>query len=127
MNGAAAHYLPRSRNRPLPTIQIHYDGWLSLPEDARQHLALVTGSRLEVELADGMIMLRPARQDTETIAAEPSVLAEPEPMGSAAELAEEPAAPKRGPGRPRKTVAQNLSPRIKVGGRRKSDSPDQQV
>src|SRR4028118_332549 len=55
-----------SRNtRPKPprmsTIQMHYDGWFTLPAAARQKFHLTTGDRLEVELVGDTIVLRPAR------------------------------------------------------------------
>ena len=107
----------------MPPIQIHYDGWLSLPDEARRHLGLVTGSQLEIELADGMLILRPA-SSARAVPALPAA-ATPEPITAVAEPATadvETAAPKRG--RPRKSVAPDLVPRIKVGGRRKSSQPD---
>ncbi len=112
----------------MPTIQIHYDGWLSLPAEARKHLAIVTGSRLEIELADGALVLRPAQQQAATTSPEAVVAAptEPEPVEAAAEpdeAAAETTTPKRGPGRPRKAVPTDVEPVIKVGGRRKSATP----
>jgi AbrB family looped-hinge helix DNA binding protein len=90
----------------MSTIQMHYDGWFTLPAAARQKFHLATGDRLEVELVGDTIVLRPARQ------------------GAAAERA--PAAPapepaaKRGPGRPRKVPAlAALPPGLKTRGRRK--------
>jgi bifunctional DNA-binding transcriptional regulator/antitoxin component of YhaV-PrlF toxin-antitoxin module len=113
----------------LPTIQLHYDGWLTLPAEARRHLAVVTGSRLEIELTDGGLFLRPAGQaavvsptavQTAPSPAKPELAqAKTEPDETAAETV----LPKRGPGRPRKAVPQDLAPRIKVGGRRKSILP----
>ena len=116
--------LPIEGEPPLSTIPIHYDGWLSLPDEARRHLRLVTGSELEVELADGVLILRPA-SSARAVPALPAAAA-PEPIAAAAEpaaAAVETAAPKRG--RPRRTVVPDLAPRLKVGGRRKSSQPDQ--
>ena len=113
----------------MPTIQIHYDGWLSLPAEARRHLAIVTGSRLEIELADGALVLRPAQQQAATTSPEAVVAAptEPEPVVETAaepdEAAAEETTPKRGPGRPRKTVPTDPASPIKAGGRRKSTAP----
>jgi AbrB family looped-hinge helix DNA binding protein len=42
----------------MPTIQMHYDGWLTLPAAARQKLGLGTGDRLELELVGDTVVLR---------------------------------------------------------------------
>ena len=114
----------------MSTIQMHYDGWFTLPAAARQKFHLTTGDRLEVELAGDTIVLRPARGTTapgRATAAEPAPVA-PEAPAVAAEPAAvaapapvpEPAA-KRGPGRPRKVPAlAALPPGLKTRGRRKS-------
>ena len=47
----------------MPTLKVHYDGWISLPSALRQQLGLHSGTRLEVHLADGAIMLRPDKGD----------------------------------------------------------------
>ena len=110
----------------MSTIQMHYDGWFTLPAAARQKFHLTTGDRLEVELAGDTIVLRPARQGAAAGRApaepapeapeEPAVAAEP---AAAAAPAPEPAA-KRGPGRPRKVPAlAALPPGLKTRGRRK--------
>ncbi|WP_222184213.1 hypothetical protein [Geminicoccus harenae] len=107
----------------MPAIQLHYDGWLSLPADARKHLDVATGDRLEIEFTQAGLLLRAARQVKEIAAPEPeAVLAQPAavPVEPPAAVAAERVAAKRGPGRPRKPVVQELAPRIKVGGRRKS-------
>ena len=119
----------------MSTIQMHYDGWLTLPEAARQRLGLGTGDRLELELTGDTVVLRRARRSS---AVEPATT-EPEPMPEAEQqpveaVAEEPAATapepvvKRGPGRPRKTptdAALPLGPRplgLRPRGRRKAAS-----
>ena len=105
----------------MPTIQLYYDGWLTLPADARKHLDVATGDRLEIEFTDGALVLRPMGQDGRAADLEPvaamaqAVAAQDEPV-----LLDEVTNPKRGPGRPRKTAAQEPIPSIKVGGRRKS-------
>lgn len=43
----------------MSTIQMHYDGWFTLPAAVRQSLG--TGDRLELELAGDAVVLRPAR------------------------------------------------------------------
>jgi hypothetical protein len=42
------------------TLKLHYDGWLALPADLHRKLGLTSGDRLEAELAQGAIVLRPA-------------------------------------------------------------------
>ena len=44
----------------MPTLKLHYEGWVSLPAVLRQQLGLNGGNRLEVDLVDGTIVLRPA-------------------------------------------------------------------
>ncbi len=111
----------------MSTIQLHYDGWLTLPAAARQKLGLGTGDRLELELTGDTVVLRRARLSS---AVEP-VTTGPEPMPEAAQppveaVAEEPAAAapepvvKRGPGRPRKTPIVALLSKLKTRGRRKA-------
>src|SRR3954453_4948759 len=46
----------------MSTIQVHYDGWLALPEAVWRKLGVGTGGRLEVEFADGAVVLRPSRR-----------------------------------------------------------------
>ena len=43
----------------MPTIKLHYDGWLALPAGLRQALGLNSGDRLVAELVDGALVLRP--------------------------------------------------------------------
>ena len=111
----------------MSTIQMHYDGWFTLPAAARQKFHLTTGDRLEVELAGDTIVLRPARC---TAASGRAATAEPTPAApeESAVVAEPAAAPapvaepvaKRGPGRPRKVpAAAALPPGLKTRGRRK--------
>ena len=113
----------------MSTIQMHYDGWFTLPAAARQKFHLTTGDRLEVELAGDTIVLRPARgtaasgraapaEPTSAAPEEPAVTAEPAAAAAPAPVAEPVA--KRGPGRPRKVpTAAALPPRPKTRGRRK--------
>ena len=44
----------------MPTLKLHYEGWVSLPAVLRQQLSLNSGDRLDVDLVDGTIVLRPA-------------------------------------------------------------------
>ncbi len=112
----------------MSTIQMHYDGWFTLPEAARRKFHLTTGDRLEVELAGDTIVLRPARgtvapgrataEQAPVAPEEPAVTAEPAATAAPAPVAEPVA--KRGPGRPRKVpAAAALPPRPKTRGRRK--------
>ena len=48
----------------MPTLKLHYEGWVSLPAALRQQLGLNSGDRLEVDLVDGTIMLRPTASGT---------------------------------------------------------------
>ncbi len=115
----------------MSTIQMHYDGWLTLPPAARQKLGLGTGDRLELELVGDTVVLRRARRSSAvepaTTEPEPMPEAEPQPVEAAAQ---EPAAiapkpvVKRGPGRPRKTPVATLPPNLQTRGRRKAAAPD---
>jgi hypothetical protein len=72
----------------LPSILIHSGSWISLPADARAHLAITTGDQLTVEVVDDALVLRLVGQQAKV---EPTVQAM--------------ALVKRGPGRPRKVAA----------------------
>ena len=106
----------------MPTIQLHYDGWLTLPADAREHLKVANGDRLEVEFNEGTLLLRPAKQTKaapapKAVAVEvPAAPAEPAPAEAQA------AAAKPGRGRPRKLMVPSNLSGIKVGGRRATSS-----
>src|SRR3954466_440411 len=84
----------------MPTLKLHYDGWISLPASLRTSLALQSGDRLEADLVDGAIVLR-RRAGTRppgpaATPAPPAGLAGPSvPAGNTAPA-------RRGPGRPRK-------------------------
>jgi hypothetical protein len=106
----------------MPTLKLHYDGWISLPASLRTSLALQSGDRLEADLVDGAIVLRRRARTRPpgpaATPAPPAGLAGPSvPAGNTAParrgpgrprkraLAEDAAAPvvpRRGPGRPRK-------------------------
>ena len=87
----------------MPTLKLHYDGWLTLPAGLRLALGLNSGDRLEAELVNGALVLRPANKARNAAPIVPSVNA------SVADVPEEPspepaAVPaKRRAGRPRKT------------------------
>ena len=107
----------------MPSVQVHDDGWLGLPEAVRRKLGVAAGDPLEIELVDGALVLCPARRAnaagdaTPEPAAEQPVEAAPEPAQAAAPTP----AVKRGPGRPWKAsadVAPTSSPNAR--GRRKN-------
>ena len=87
----------------MPTLKLHYDGWLALPVGLRLALGLNSGDRLEVELVNGALVLRPASKARNAAPSVTSVDA------YAADVPEEPSPEpavmpaKRKPGRPRKT------------------------
>src|SRR5215216_5502938 len=108
----------RTSEKPsiMSKVQLHYDGWVTLPAAALKRLGLSTGDRLELELTGDAIVLRRAqklsaseRPTMEPVleAAQPAV-ATPEPVV------------KRGPGRPRKTPIAAPPPTLKTRGRRKA-------
>jgi hypothetical protein len=87
----------------LAILKLHYDGWLTLPADLRHLLALKTGDRLQAELVDGAIVLRPATAKRAPAQPEPVAGV---PGGVIATAADSMAAPvKRPRGRPRKVQA----------------------
>ena len=59
-------------------IKLHYDGWLALPTGMREALGLSSGNRVEVELVDGTLVLRPATK-AEKAAADASAVDVREP------------------------------------------------
>lgn len=97
------------------TVQLRYDGWLTLPAAALKKLALSTGDHLEAEVAGGAIVLRPARKSS----ASERATAKPVPEAVQPSVATPEPAVKRGPGRPRKTPIAALPPTLKTRGRRK--------
>jgi AbrB family looped-hinge helix DNA binding protein len=99
----------------MSTVQVRYDGWVTLPAAALKKFGLSTGDRLEVEVTGDAIVLRRAQKASasEHVTAEP-VLAAAQPQVATPEPAV-----KRGPGRPRKTPVAALPPTLKPRGRRK--------
>jgi AbrB family looped-hinge helix DNA binding protein len=103
----------------MSTVQLRYDGWVTLPAAALKKFGLSTGDRLEVELTGDAIVLRRAQKKSsasEQAAAEP-VLAAAQPQVTTPEPAV-----KKGPGRPRKTPVAALPPALKTRSRRKAAS-----
>jgi AbrB family looped-hinge helix DNA binding protein len=102
----------------MSTVQLRYDGWVTLPAAALKKFGLSTGDRLEVELTGDAIVLRRAQKASasERATVEP-VLAAAQPQVATPEPVV-----KKGPGRPRKTPAAALPPTLKTRGRRKTAS-----
>ena len=70
------------RRAAMPTLKLHYDGWLSLPAGLRQALGLNSGDRLEAELVDGALVLRPvAKTRRPAPGGEAAVAVAPMPQG----------------------------------------------
>jgi bifunctional DNA-binding transcriptional regulator/antitoxin component of YhaV-PrlF toxin-antitoxin module len=89
----------------MPTLKLHYDGWLSLPSGLRQKLNLGSGDRLEADLVDGAIVLRPAAKTRRPARREAEATGDPAADASEGPRSAVDAAPaKRKPGRPRKVV-----------------------
>jgi AbrB family looped-hinge helix DNA binding protein len=92
----------------MATLKVHYEGWISLPPALRQKLGLSSGDRLEAELVDGTIVLRPAtkgrhparREEGEEEAADPAAAG----VSGTLPLTTTAVPAKRKPGRPRKAV-----------------------
>jgi antitoxin component of MazEF toxin-antitoxin module len=77
----------------MPTVTIHYDNWVMLPERVLKALGLKTGDRLDIELAGGDIVLQVAGRAGEPSAELPSPIIEEHQGEDAGALPEE-AAPK---------------------------------
>ena len=88
----------------MPTLKLHYDGWIALPVRLRQALGLSSGDRLEAELVDGALVLRPVGK-TRGSAPDPDT-AVPGTVEATAmlPLPADPVPVRRGPGRPRKAT-----------------------
>jgi hypothetical protein len=95
----------------MPTVKLHYDGWICLPASLCWALGLGSGDRLAAELADGAITLRPLarltgqHQQLETAAS-------PATGHQAKEIAPDgdSVPTRRKPGRPRKDAVAELAP-----------------
>ena len=94
----------------MPTVKIHYDGWICLPASLCRALGLSNGDRLTAELVDGALALHPvarrAGQDQPTETTAPSAIDRPKetaPTGDAMPA-------RRKPGRPRKNAVAELAP-----------------
>ena len=100
----------------MSTVQLRYDGWVTLPVAALKKFGLSTGDRLEVELTSDTIVLRRAQKSS----ASEQATAEPVPQDAQPSAATPETAVKRGPGRPRKTPVAAPPPTLKPRGRRKA-------
>ena len=88
----------------MTTLKMHYEGWISLPSDLRQQLGLHSGTRLDVQLVNGAIMLRPTKGTRAPPDREAAI--EPPAVTAASTPSLEPALPQKRPrGRPRKAQA----------------------
>jgi bifunctional DNA-binding transcriptional regulator/antitoxin component of YhaV-PrlF toxin-antitoxin module len=108
----------RTSEKPsiMSKVQLHYDGWVTLPAAALKRLGLSTGDRLELELTGDAIVLRRAQKSnvTERPTTEPVLEAAQPPVATPEPVV------KRGPGRPRKTPVAAPPPTLKTRGRRKA-------
>ena len=89
----------------MPTVKLHYDGWVSLPSSIRQKLGLNSGDWLDADLVNGAIELRPAVKASSPAphdeqASDPPAADLPEPLTPQAATPS-----RRKPGRPRKDEA----------------------
>ena len=82
----------------MPYLELHDHGWLALPAELRAQLDLRTGDRLQIELIEGGVRLRPAGR---------VALPEPAQPVLAVVVPDEPPE-KRGRGRPRKPAQAKL-------------------
>jgi AbrB family looped-hinge helix DNA binding protein len=103
----------------MPTVRLHYEGWVSLPSALRRKLGLNSGDRLEADLVNGTIVLRPAAKASSPVPRDEQASGLP-----AADVPEtltpKAATPaRRKPGRPRKgEAAAKLAPAAKPKQRR---------
>jgi bifunctional DNA-binding transcriptional regulator/antitoxin component of YhaV-PrlF toxin-antitoxin module len=124
----------------MPDLPLHDHGWLALPLELRQRLGLRTGDRLQIEMIDGGVRLRPAGQAArvevapapapameDRLTAKPGrgrprkqVPAEPQAELPLQAMEVQPEEPKAAPTATGKRSTRGLLPDLKVGGRRKS-------
>ncbi len=85
----------------MPTVKLHYDGWICLPTSLYQALGLSHGAKLTAELTDGALMLQPVvKRGAQSATAQPDEAA----------LSGETMPSRRKPGRPRKNAAAEATP-----------------
>src|SRR4051794_11706955 len=126
-----------SRDDPVTTLKLHYDGWLALPAALRRKLGLGDGAALELELVDGTIVLRPSgggrgsaieREEATEPPVDPASLAPPSPRADTPTPPDQTSRPKRPRGRPRKAEVEPKPASLPVPAplwelRRKADRP----
>jgi bifunctional DNA-binding transcriptional regulator/antitoxin component of YhaV-PrlF toxin-antitoxin module len=88
----------------MPTLKLHYDGWIALPVRLRQALGLSSGDRLEAELADGALVLRPVGKTRGSAPAQGAAVPVTVQATELLPPAADPMPVRRGPGRPRKAA-----------------------
>lgn len=82
-----------SESSSMPTLKLHYDGWIALPSELRQALGLSSGDRLAAALVDGALVLRPATKKARSAVVKKVGVAIPtEPEQGRLRLVEEPSA-----------------------------------
>jgi antitoxin component of MazEF toxin-antitoxin module len=85
----------------MPTVKLHYDGWICLPASLYQTLGLSHGAKLTAELVDGALVLQPVvRRKAQSAPAQQDEAA----------LSGETMPARRKPGRPRKNVPAEVAP-----------------
>src|SRR5919199_925573 len=99
----------------MPTVKLHPEGWLALPDAVRRKLGVGSGDTLELQVVGNSAILRPAKgkaasaepeaapeetapptEPEPSAAGEPASPIEPEPVGAAPETK----APAKRRGRP---------------------------
>jgi AbrB family looped-hinge helix DNA binding protein len=101
----------------MTTLKMHYEGWISLPAALRQQLGLHSGARLDVQLVDGTIVLRPVQGTRAPV--EPEQAVESPAAASAPAPSLETVLPQKRPrGRPRKvsTLERPAEPMLGTAG-----------
>jgi bifunctional DNA-binding transcriptional regulator/antitoxin component of YhaV-PrlF toxin-antitoxin module len=88
----------------MPTLKLHHDGWIALPVRLRQALGLNSGDRLEAELADGALVLRPVGKTRGSAPAQGTAVPGTVQATGMLTLTADPEPVRRRPGRPRKAT-----------------------
>jgi bifunctional DNA-binding transcriptional regulator/antitoxin component of YhaV-PrlF toxin-antitoxin module len=110
----------------MPTIKLHYDGWLALPAGLRQALGLNSGDRLEAELVDGALVLRPVAKTRRSAPGGEAAVSIAADAAEMLPLAADGAPVRRKPGRPRKVnpvAGEQVTAPKKARGRPRSMVP----
>jgi bifunctional DNA-binding transcriptional regulator/antitoxin component of YhaV-PrlF toxin-antitoxin module len=92
----------------MPTVKIHYDGWICLPTGLCRALGLNPGDRLAAELVEGELVLQPVAGRagrTASVGPDGSLPAKRKRGRPRKDAVAEPAAAPKKRGRPRKVVA----------------------